>query len=70
MKIEDNRFVVTGGTLAEEGVSDPAASRASTSTHMDFGRAKAERLLDWTPQVDLAEGIRRLAEWRACREAR
>jgi UDP-glucose 4-epimerase len=60
---------VMGSTLEPERRTDPKALRASTATQMDFDRSKAERMLGWTPKVDLAEGIRRLVAWRAAQDA-
>lgn len=55
---------VMGSALQPEHRTAPGAFRASTATVMRFSRAKAERAFGWTPQVDLAEGIRRLVAWR------
>jgi len=57
-----------GSKLEPEYKTDPKALRASTSTEMHFSRAKAERLLGWTPKVDLAEGVRRLVAWRRAQD--
>lgn len=61
---------VMGSTLEAERRTDPKALRASTATQMDFDRSKAERVLGWTPKVDLAEGIGRLVAWRKAQDAR
>ncbi|CAN5401739.1 NAD-dependent epimerase/dehydratase family protein [soil metagenome] len=42
----------------------PKGVRASTAQQMDFANDKAREMLGWTPQIDLAEGIRRFVEWR------
>ena len=42
---------------------DHAAARAGELVASALTAAKAERLLGWTPQVDLAEGLRRTYDW-------
>jgi UDP-glucose 4-epimerase len=38
--------------------------RASATKQLDFDRTKIEKMLGWTPQVPIDQGIRRLLEWR------
>lgn len=37
--------------------------RASVSTHLNFSREKAKRLLKWEPEISVEEGIKRLVAW-------
>jgi UDP-glucose 4-epimerase len=36
----------------------------TTTTELKYSREKARKLLDWEPQVPIAEGVRRLIAWR------
>ncbi len=39
--------------------------RASVSTHLNFSRDKAKKLLGWEPEINIEEGIKRLVAWCA-----
>ena len=46
---------------------DNRVVRASTTTRLRFSRAKAERILGWTPKVPVEDGIRRTVAWWAAK---
>lgn len=44
--------------------ADDRAVKASTVTHLNFSRAKAEKTIGWVPKVTVEDGIRRTIAWR------
>lgn len=56
---------ITASTLAPIYGSHAGSVQSSTGSALNFSRAKAERLLGWQPEIDLAEGLRRLIAWRS-----
>jgi UDP-glucose 4-epimerase len=55
---------VSGSDLEPEYRAQAGASLVPTSTRLAFSREKAERVLGWTPEIYLEEGIRRYIAWR------
>jgi UDP-glucose 4-epimerase len=55
---------LAGSSLKPEYSADKRAVAFTTTTELKYSRAKAEKLLKWTPQVNIEEGVRRLIEWR------
>ncbi|HEX9843043.1 MAG TPA: NAD-dependent epimerase/dehydratase family protein [bacterium] len=53
-----------GSTLEPEYGEDTGAVKSAASSDISFSNEKARRLLGWTPQVSIEEGIRRLIAWR------
>lgn len=60
---------VTGTKLKPVHKANTSAVRASTSSQIDFSRAKIEKMLGWKPDVSIEEGIRRLIAWRQREDA-
>jgi UDP-glucose 4-epimerase len=60
---------ITGSDLRPEVAQAGAGVRSSTGTELDFSREKIERMLGWTPQVSVEEGLRRLIDWRKTQPA-
>lgn len=54
----------TGSSLKPEYKTGGSQVRASATKQLDFDRTKIEKMLGWTPQVPIEQGIRRLLEWR------
>jgi len=55
----------TGSDLKPEYTQDAGGKvKFTASSIINYNRGKAERLLGWTPQVGIEEGIRRLIAWR------
>lgn len=63
-------LAISGTDLEPEYRAAPGSSLLPTSTELHFSREKAERVLGWTPQVSLEEGIRRYIAWRESQEPR
>jgi UDP-glucose 4-epimerase len=55
---------IAGSALRPEHIADATRVRGVATPHLRFSREKAEKILGWTPQIRLEEGIRRLLEWR------
>lgn len=55
---------VLGSDLKPEYRETAGQVRVTTSGVLDFSVAKIERMLGWTPQVSIEEGIERLVRWR------
>jgi UDP-glucose 4-epimerase len=53
-----------GSSLKPEYKTGGSQVRASATKQLDFDRTKIEKMLGWTPQVPIEQGIRRLLEWR------
>ncbi|MBI3991691.1 MAG: NAD-dependent epimerase/dehydratase family protein [Candidatus Lambdaproteobacteria bacterium] len=53
-----------GSKLKPEYGEDTAAVKSAASSDISFSNEKARRLLGWTPQVSIEEGVRRLIAWR------
>jgi UDP-glucose 4-epimerase len=53
-----------GGPEPEFIPADPGRVRLTTGGAFDIRHDAAERLIGWTPQVGMEEGIRRLIAWR------
>ncbi|MBY0512173.1 MAG: GDP-mannose 4,6-dehydratase [Rhodospirillaceae bacterium] len=47
--------------------ADDRAVKASTVTHLNFSRAKAEKTIGWTPKISIEDGLRRTIAWRDSR---
>ncbi|MBV9565686.1 MAG: NAD-dependent epimerase/dehydratase family protein, partial [Bradyrhizobium sp.] len=61
---------ITGTELKPEYTTASGSQvRASATQQLDFSRAKIERMLGWTPEVPIEEGIRRLIAWRQREDA-
>jgi UDP-glucose 4-epimerase len=55
---------ITGSPLEPLYTAAGGGVRSSTGSHLNFSRAKIERLLGWRPEIGLEEGLRRLIDWR------
>lgn len=54
----------TGKThLIPEHQEDTRAVRSSAVPHLNFSRDKARREIQWEPQIDIVEGLRRYIAW-------
>jgi len=60
---------VTGTNLKPVYKANTSQVRASVTSHLDFDRAKIEKMIGWKPEVSIEEGIRRLIEWRKAEDA-
>ena len=60
---------VTGTNLKPVHKANTSQVRASVTSHLDFDRAKIEKMIGWKPEVSIEEGIRRLIEWRKAEDA-
>jgi UDP-glucose 4-epimerase len=56
---------IAGSDLKPEYADDASAVKATASPSLKLSRAKAERLLRWTPEISIEEGLKRLTAWRA-----
>jgi UDP-glucose 4-epimerase len=54
----------TGSSLKPEYKTGGSQLRASATKQLGFVRTKIEKMLGWTPEVPIEQGIRRLLEWR------
>jgi UDP-glucose 4-epimerase len=61
-------LAVAGSDLEPEYRAESGKSLVPTSTQLRFSREKAGRVLGWTPQVSLEDGIRRYIAWRESQE--
>ncbi len=55
---------IAGSDLKPVYADDPTKVRFTTTSVLDYSREKAEKLLGWTPQVSIREGLERLIAWR------
>jgi UDP-glucose 4-epimerase len=55
---------ITGSSLEPVYASVAGGVHSTTGAQLNFSRAKIDRLLDWRPEVDLEQGLRRLIDWR------
>jgi UDP-glucose 4-epimerase len=55
---------ITGSSLEPVYASVAGGVHSTTGSQLNFSRAKIDRLLDWRPEVDLEQGLRRLIDWR------
>jgi UDP-glucose 4-epimerase len=54
---------LTNNNLEPEYRTDPSKPRTAMKPKLGYSPAKAKRLLGWTPEVGIEEGIRRLITW-------
>ena len=59
---------VVGSDLKPEYREKEGAVRVTTSTALDFSIHKIEKMIGWTPQVSIEEGIARLIKWRQAQD--
>jgi UDP-glucose 4-epimerase len=57
-------LAVANSNLEPEYRAESSKSLLPTSTRLHFSREKAQRMLGWTPEVSLEEGVRRYIAWR------
>lgn len=55
---------IVGSDLTPEYQEKAGAVRVTTSCALDFSIAKIEKMIGWTPQVSIEDGIARLVKWR------
>lgn len=55
---------IVGTDLKPEYGEKEGAVRVTTSSELDFSIEKIGRMIGWTPQVSIEDGIARLIEWR------
>jgi UDP-glucose 4-epimerase len=60
---------ITGSTLEPQYTTAGGGVRSSTGSHLDFSRAKIEKMIGWRPEVPVEEGLRRLIDWRKTQPA-
>lgn len=63
-QIVDILLAITGSPLEPDRTQAGAGVRSTVGSTLKLSRAKAERMLGWSPQVGVEEGIRRLIDWR------
>lgn len=54
---------ITGSDLEPQYVTTSGV-KSTSGAQLDFSIAKIERMLGWTPEVDIEQGLRRLIDWR------
>ena len=59
---------VVGSDLKPEYREKEGAVRVTSSTALDFSIHKIEKMIGWTPQVSIEEGIARLIKWRQAQD--
>ncbi|MCB9958302.1 MAG: NAD-dependent epimerase/dehydratase family protein [Rhodospirillaceae bacterium] len=55
---------IVGSDLTPDYRTKEGAVRVTTSSTLDFSVEKIERMIGWTPQVSIEDGIARLIRWR------
>ena len=55
---------IVGSDLTPEYKDKTGAVRVTTSSQLDFSIEKIGRMIGWTPEVTIEDGIARLIEWR------
>ncbi|WP_176440806.1 NAD-dependent epimerase/dehydratase family protein [Oceanicola sp. 22II-s10i] len=55
---------IVGSDLKPEYKDKAGAVRVTTSSELDFSIDKIEKMIGWTPQVSIEDGIERLIKWR------
>lgn len=55
---------IVGSDLTPDYGDKEGAVRVTTSSQLDFSIEKIERMIGWTPQVTIEDGIDRLIKWR------
>jgi UDP-glucose 4-epimerase len=59
---------VMGTDLEPQYRTPEGRVRVGTSSTLKFSNEKIGRMLGWTPQVSIEEGVRRVIEWRRAQD--
>ncbi len=59
---------IVGSDLQPEYGDKEGAVRVTTSSSLDFSIEKIEKMIGWTPQVPIEDGIERLIRWRQAQD--